>query len=403
MVPTLNEIRHAISNLRKWMEARPVPVSWQFWPATARVEYQPLGVVGILAAWNYPLFLSIAPAAGALAAGNRVILKPSELAPQTADLLRTIVAEHFPPEVLTVITGGHEIAAELSQLPFDHILYTGSARAGKLVMQAAAENLTPVTLELGGKCPAIVHKTYSMRRAAERILAGKLYNAGQTCVAPDYVLIPDYSRDIFLQRACDVAAAMYPKLVANPDYTRIINDNHYQRLTALIEEARQAGAEIVELNPASEDCNAANRVFPPTLVIDPPAGLGLMDEEIFGPILPIISYRELDDAIRYVNDRPRPLALYYFDESGQRVTDVMRRTVSGGAAINDCVLHVAQPNLPFGGVGPSGMGHYHGFDGFETLSKKKGVFVQGRWSSLGLLRPPYGKLARRMLKTIVGG
>jgi coniferyl-aldehyde dehydrogenase len=402
LFPVLHEIRYAAKHLKQWMEPRPIPVSWQFWPARARVIYQPLGVAGILSAWNYPLFLSLAPLAGAIAAGNHAMLKPSEVAPRTAELLQTTLRNLYPPEYITTVIGGADTAAEFSRLPFDHLLYTGSAGVGKLVMKAAAENLTPVTLELGGKSPALIHPDYPLRKAVERILAGKLYNAGQTCVAPDYVLVPRDRQDEFVQSAQAAAARMYPRLVDTRDYTRIINPRHYQRLEALVESARQAGAKAIEINPSAEKCNAENRVFPPMLLLNVTDEMPVMQEEIFGPVLPLVPYDGLDQAIAYINARPHPLALYYFDNNERRVRDVLARTTAGGVTVNDCIFHVGQPCLPFGGVGLSGMGHYHGFDGFETFSKKKGVFLQSRWTTLALLRPPYGSTARRLLKFIIG-
>lgn len=402
LFPALNELRHAARNLKSWMEPRHAAVPWQFWPARARVMYQPLGVAGILAAWNYPLFLSLAPVAGALAAGNHVMLKPSELAPRTAELMRSIIAELFPPDYVTVIVGDAETAAEFARLPFDHLLYTGSERVGRLVMEAASRNLTPVTLELGGKSPALIHPDYPLRTAAERIFAGKLYNAGQTCVAPDYVLLHEESKDEFVAIAQQVIAAMYPRLVDNRDYTRVVNARHYARLLGLVDDARREGAQVIEVNPGGEASNETNRVFVPTLLLNVRDHMAVMQEEIFGPVLPVVLYKKLDDALDYVNARPHPLALYYFDRNGKRVQDVLRRTMAGGVTVNDCMFHVGQPNLPFGGVGASGMGHYHGFDGFETFSKKKGVFLQSRWTPLSLLRPPYGERARRILKTLVG-
>jgi len=402
LFPVLNEIRHAARNLKSWMEPRHAAVPMQFWPARARVMYQPLGVVGILAAWNYPLFLSLAPVAGALAAGNHVMLKPSELAPRTAELMRSIVAALYPPDYVTVIVGDAETAAEFARLPFDHLLYTGSERVGRLVMKAASENLTPVTLELGGKSPALIHPDYPLRTAVERIFAGKLYNAGQTCVAPDYVLLQEARKDEFVALAQRVIAAMYPRLVDNRDYTRVVNERHYARLRGLVNDARRGGAEVIEVNPGSEASNETNRVFVPTLLLNVSDRMAVMQEEIFGPVLPVVLYKELEEAIDYVNARPHPLALYYFDNNGRRIEDVLRRTLAGGVTVNDCMFHVGQPNLPFGGVGASGMGHYHGFDGFETFSKKKGVFLQSRWTPLSLLRPPYGERARRILKMLVG-
>jgi len=402
LFPTLAEIRHAIAHLKRWMAPRRVSVSWQFWPARAKVLYQPLGVVGVLSAWNYPLFLSLVPLANALAAGNHVMLKPSEYAPRTAELMASIAAELYPPDYVTVILGEADTGSLFSQLPFDHLLYTGSARVGKLVMRAASENLTPVTLELGGKSPALVHRDYPLEKAAERILAGKLYNAGQTCVAPDYVLIPSDRQAKFIELARSIIARMYPSLGVNADYTRIINAHHYQRLLALLEDARSKGAKLIEINPAGEQCDAASRVFAPTLIAEVRDDMDVMQEEIFGPILPVVSYGTLEEAMAYVNARPHPLAFYYFDHDAARIQQVLEKTFAGGVTVNDCMFHVGQCGLPFGGVGPSGMGRYHGFDGFETFSKKKGVFFESRWTALSLLRPPYGATARRLLKFIVG-
>ncbi len=403
LVPTLGEIRDARKHLKEWMEPREVPVGWQFQPASARIEMQPKGVVGILGAWNYPLFLTVAPAAGAIAAGNRVMIKPSDLAPRTGALLQQIVEKIFPRDYICVINGGADVAEDFSRLPFDHLLYTGSGRVGKLVMKAAAENLTPVTLELGGKSPALIHPEYPLERAAERILTGKLYNAGQTCVAPDYLLLPKTRLDEFLKIAPRIVANMYPKLAANPDYTRIIDAAHYRTLAQLLADAQGKGAKIVQINPANETCNEENQVFPPTLLLNVSDEMTVMQDEIFGPLLPIVTYETLDDAIAYINARPHPLALYYFDANNARVKNVLARTTAGGVTVNDCIFHVGQTGLPFGGIGPSGMGHYHGYHGFETFSKKKGVFIEGRWTSFSLLRPPYGVLARRILAFLTRG
>jgi coniferyl-aldehyde dehydrogenase len=364
---------------------------------------QPKGVVGILGAWNYPLFLTIGPAVGAIAAGNHVMIKPSELAPRSGALLEEIIAKTFPPDYVTVVNGGSEIAQEFSSLPFDHLLFTGSARIGKLVMKAAAENLTPVTLELGGKSPALVHPDYPLETAAERILTGKLYNAGQTCVAPDYVLLPTDRLEKFAVTAGESVIRMYPRLVANPDYTRIIDAAHYRTLAALVADAVQKGAQAISINTANEACNEENRVFPPTLLLGVTDDMTVMQQEIFGPILPVVPYDTLDGAIDYINARPHPLALYYFDLRASRVKDVLARTSAGGVTVNDCVFHVGQCGLPFGGIGPSGMGHYHGVHGFETFSKQKGIFLESRWTPLSLLRPPYSNLARRILGFLMGG
>jgi coniferyl-aldehyde dehydrogenase len=401
IVPTLGEIRNARKNLKRWMEARDVAVGWQFWPASARIEMQAKGVVGILGAWNYPVFLTIGPAVSALAAGNRVMIKPSEIAPRTGALLEEMIAKTFARDYVAVVNGGLDVAQEFAALPFDHLLYTGSTRVGKLVMKAAAENLTPVTLELGGKSPALVHPDYPLHTAVERIMAGKLYNAGQTCVAPDYALIPRARGEEFLKLAADVAAKMYPKLVDNADYTRIIDAAHYRTLAGHVGDAKAKGATAIEVNPAAESCDEQNRVFAPVLMTDVNDTMTVMREEIFGPILPVLFYDSLDEAIEYVNGRPRPLALYYFDPKSSRVKDVLRRTVAGGVTVNDCVFHVGLSGLPFGGIGPSGMGEYHGVHGFETFSKKKAVFIESRWTALSLIRPPYGAVARGILKFLV--
>ena len=397
LVPLLNESRYARRHLSDWMKPRAAPVQWQTWPATARVTYQPLGVVGIVSPWNYPYYLTLTPLICALAAGNHVLVKPSETAPASADLMKSILAALYPPEYVSVVTGGAETAAAFVALPFDHVLFTGSTRVGKLVMKAASENLVPVTLELGGKSPVIVHESYSMQRAAERVATGKLYNAGQTCLAPDYALVPRHRRAEFVDRARQAIARMYPGLVNNPDYTRVINAHHYRRIAGLVEDARLKGAEVVPVNPAGEACDEGNRVFPPTIVTGVRDDMAIAREEIFGPVLGIVDYERLEDAVAHVNARPHPLAFYYFDDRPDRVTDVVGRVTSGGVTVNDCLFHVGQPALPFGGVGASGMGRYHGFDGFEAFSHKKGVFRQGRWSPLAWLRPPYTARTRRLL------
>jgi coniferyl-aldehyde dehydrogenase len=384
-----DQIRHARRHLKGWMRRRRVPSSWFLQPSRAFYQYQPLGVVGVIGAWNYPILLTLGPMLDALAAGNHVMLKPSEMAPRSAEVIAGIVAAAFPADYVTCVTGGADVAHEFSALPFDHLFFTGSTRVGRMVMAAAAPNLTPVSLELGGKSPAILHESYPLGRAVERVMSAKLYNAGQTCVAPDYVLLPAGREAAFEEEARRVVAQLYPRLIDNADCSRIVNARHYDRLTALIDGAAASGARVASINPAGEPVEAASRVFLPTLVFGADAATALMREEIFGPILPVIAYRTLDEAIAYVNERPRPLALYYFDEDGARVDRMLAATMSGGVTVNDCLYHLAQHNLPFGGVGPSGMGHYHGFDGFQTFSKKRGVMVQRRWSATALLRPPY--------------
>ena len=401
LFPLLDQIRHARRHLRKWMRRTRVGSTWFLMPSRAYVVHQPLGVVGVIGAWNYQLLLTLGPLVDAIAAGNHVILKPSEVTPRSAEVIAAIVAERFTPEYVTVVLGGAEVASELASLPFDHVIFTGSTRVGHLVMRAASENLTPVTLELGGKSPAIVHESYSLERALTSILAGKLYNAGQTCVAPDYVLVTEERAGQVESIARAVVARLYPALVANADYTRIVSARHYERLVAAVDEARSRGARVVAINPAGEAIERSSKVFPPTLVFDAPDDTTLMREEIFGPVLPIVTYRSLDAAVAYVNARPRPLALYYFDDDRRRIDYIVGATTSGGVCINDTVFHLAQHNLPFGGVGPSGMGHYHGLDGFQQFSKKKGVMHQSRLSPGGIFRPPYGPRSRALLERML--
>jgi coniferyl-aldehyde dehydrogenase len=401
LLPLHDQIRHARRHLKRWMRRRRVGSTWFLLPSRAFYQYQPLGVVGVIGAWNYQLLLTLGPLVDALAAGNHVMLKPSEITPCSAEVIARIVAERFPPEYVTCVTGGPEVASAFSALPFDRLFFTGSTRVGHLVMEAASRNLTPVTLELGGKSPAIVHESYPLRRAVERIMMGKLYNAGQTCVAPDYVLLHAGAESAFEAEARRAAADLFPRLVDNRDYTRIVNRRHYERLAAAVADAAAKGARVVTLNPAGEQPTIDNKVFPPTLIFDPRDSMVVMEEEIFGPVLPVVTYRTLDEAIAYVNARPHPLALYYFDDDSHRVDEVLRRTISGGVTINDCIFHLGQHNLPFGGVGPSGMGQYHGVDGFVTFSKKRGVMVQRRWAATPLFRPPYGERTRRLIDILL--
>jgi acyl-CoA reductase-like NAD-dependent aldehyde dehydrogenase len=399
----VSEIRHARAHLREWMRSQPRDVGLAFLPATAEVVLQPLGVVGIISPWNYPVQLALAPLVGALAAGNRAILKPSELVPETAAALAALVAEAFAPDRVTVVTGGADVGEAFTRLPFDHLVFTGSTRVGKVVMRAAAENLVPVTLELGGKSPTLVGKGISARAAAEKVMAGKCFNAGQTCVAPDYALVPREELTAFVAECEAAVGRMYPTLASNPDYTSIVNDRHYGRLRGYLDEARDRGAKVVEINPARETLDPAKRKLAPTLVVDPPEDLAVMQEEIFGPILPIKTYATLDEAIGFVNDRPRPLALYYLGYDEDETSRVVSRTVAGGMCINETMIHVGVDDLPFGGVGPSGMGHYHGQEGFETFSKKKSVFRQSRLSGSALLRPPFGRAIELLLKLLIRG
>jgi len=399
--PLLDQIKHALKHLKRWMRPQRVGTGFAFLPGRSYIVYQPLGVVGILSAWNYPLLLALSPLVDAIAAGNHVMLKPSELAPRTAELLKAFLSELFPEEYVAVVVGGVEVAEAFVSLPFDHILFTGSTRVGRLVMKAAAENLTPVTLELGGKCPTIVHPDFDLQTAVRRIWVGKLYNAGQTCIAPDYVLLHRSRLDGFVELSRQIVPRLYPRLVENPQYTRIVSRAHYERLQQLVEDAREKGARIVEINPAGEPCGPDNKVFPPTVAWDVRNEMIVMQEEIFGPVLPLVPYETLEEAVEFVNARPRPLALYYFDTDSKRVDFVLKNTLSGGVTVNDVLFHIAQQNLPFGGVGPSGMGEYHGVHGFRRFSKARAVFRQSRFAFTGLIAPPYGKLTEWAVRFLV--
>ncbi len=397
--PAIGAARHARRHLKRWMKPERRPTGFWFLPGRSRVICQPLGVVGIVVPWNYPLYLAVGPAVSALAAGNRVLVKMSEAAPATGALFASLVAQRFDPDVLAVINGGPEVARAFTALPFDHLLFTGSTPVGRQVMRAAAENLTPVTLELGGKSPAIVGRGIAVGEAADRIAYGKCLNAGQTCIAPDYALVPRESVEAFAAATRKSIAAMYPRLRDNPDYTAIINASHRARLANYLEDARAKGARIDEINPDAEDF-AGSAKMPPALVLDPKEDMRVMQDEIFGPILPVVPYDTLDDAIAYVNARPRPLALYVFDRERAAIDRVLAETVSGGVTVNETILHIAQEELPFGGVGPSGMGEYHGRAGFDTFSKRKAVFFPSRLSALKMLRPPYGARFEALLKLL---
>ncbi len=400
--PVIASARHTLRHLSSWMKPKGVAPGLELLPGRARVLYQPLGVVGIISPWNYPFNLAAVPLIAALAAGNRVMLKPSELTPRTSDFLAGFLSKLFPVEKVATVLGGPEMGAAFAALPFDHLFYTGSTAVGRRVMLAAAENLTPVTLELGGKSPCIVAQDAALPAAAESIASGKLLNAGQTCVAPDYALVPEARREEFLGLLQDAVKKLYPSLRRNRDYTAIVNERHYARIARYIEEARQRGVRILEINPLNEPLPAEERKIAPTLLIDPPDDLALMREEIFGPVLPIKSYGSLEEAISYVNSQPRPLALYYFGTGKANRDDVLSRTVSGGVSINDTLTHFAAESLPFGGVGASGMGAYHGEYGFQTFSHRKGVFLQSRFSGARFLRPPFGRVADGMLKFMLG-
>ena len=396
--PAQSAIRHTLHHLAAWMRPKRVSVGLELVPASARILYQPVGVVGIISPWNYPFNLAIVPLVAALAAGNRVMLKPSELTPRTADFLAELLAGLFPAEQVATIVGGPETGQAFAKLPFDHLLYTGSTAVGRLIMQAAAENLTPVTLELGGKSPCILGEDAALPKAVESIVYGKLLNAGQTCIAPDYVLLPERRLEEFVGLATETVQKFYPTLAGNADYTSIINERHYRRIAQYVAEAKAKGTRVIEINPAHDALPAEARKLPPTLVIEPGDDLAVMHEEIFGPVLPIKTYRALDDAIDFVNRRPRPLALYYFGADTGRRDEVLRKTISGGAAVNTTLFHFVAENLPFGGIGASGIGAYHGEFGFQTFSHRKGVFLQSRLNASRLLHPPFGRFTDLLLR-----
>jgi acyl-CoA reductase-like NAD-dependent aldehyde dehydrogenase len=405
VVPALMMVRAALANLTAWMRPERRGRSILFWPGRNEVHRQPKGVVLIISTWNYPLLLTVGPLTAALAAGNRVIVKPSELTPSTSALLKRRLEGELGSDRVTVALGGPEVAEGLCRLPFDHILFTGSTSVGKKVMAAAAQNLVPVTLELGGKSPAIVHADCDLPRAVERIVRGKLLNAGQTCIAPDYALVPRNRIEDFLHLFRETASRFYPRILDNPDYTSIINDRHYARLLALIEDARNKGARIETIDTADELAGAAgspqSRKIAPAAIAGVTNAMAITREEIFGPLLPVIAYDKLEEAIAYVNARPRPLALYYFDTDRGRIRHILQSTVAGGVTVNDTLYHIAQDELPFGGVGMSGMGSYHGRDGFDTFSHAKGTFRQTRLASADLLTPPYDAWFRRIVRFVI--
>jgi coniferyl-aldehyde dehydrogenase len=391
----LSEIKHATKHLKKWMAPQRISTTLQFAPARNRLIPQPLGVVGIISPWNYPLQLTLAPAVAALAAGNRVMIKPSELVPRFSALLVEVIAQKFDAGEI-VVTGIEEgIAQAFAALPFDHLMFTGSTRVGRLIAEAAGRNLTPVTLELGGKSPAIIDRSADLDEAAERIAYGKLLNAGQTCIAPDYALVPQNSVQDFAEKLQGHVRRMFGTDPANKDYTSIVSDRHYARLEALVADAAAKGATIMQAARPDDPAWKSKRKFPPSIIVGATPEMSVMQEEIFGPLLPVIGYREAAEPIAHINAHDRPLALYWFGKDSAARDEVLARTVSGGVTVNDCLFHFAQINQPMGGVGASGTGAYHGEWGFRTLTKLKPVFYRSRFNRLADLYPPYGaKIAR---------
>jgi coniferyl-aldehyde dehydrogenase len=400
---SIGPLKHAKANLRRWMkpEKRPTsPALLGLFGAKAELRYQPKGVVGVISPWNFPVNLTFAPLAGVLAAGNRAMIKPSEYTPATSALMASMIGGAFSEEEIAVVTGGLEIGEVFAHLAFDHMIFTGATGVARHVMRAAADNLVPLTLELGGKSPVILGRSADVATAAARIMNGKTLNAGQICLAPDYVLAPRDKVDAFVGEAQASVRRMFPTIKDNPDYTAIVAQRHYDRIMGHIEDARAKGARIVEIKPEGEDLTQQeHRKIAPTLIIDPTDDMTVMQEEIFGPVLPVKTYDSVGEAVAYVNAHDRPLGLYYFGDDAAEREQVLTATTSGGVTVNDVIFHIAQEELPFGGVGPSGMGSYHGQDGFKEFSHKKSIYTQLKKDIGPLLqmRPPYGAGFRKFL------
>ncbi|WP_310385251.1 coniferyl aldehyde dehydrogenase [Roseateles sp.] len=385
--------KHAQKHLKAWMRTRRMPTALHYLPASNRLMRQPLGVVGVVSPWNYPYYLAMAPALAALAAGNRVMIKPSELTPATSNLMAKMVSEFFAPEEMQVITGDADVGRAFTQLPFDHLFFTGSTAVGRHVAQAAAQNLTPVTLELGGKSPALIDRSCNLKLTAERLAYGKLLNAGQTCVAPDYLLVPKEMVEPLAEAIVQAMQRLYPKLESNPDYSSIAAERHLTRLQGLLSDARSRGARLL---PTHQETMTGRKLVP-HLLLNVTDEMAVMREEIFGPLLPIVGYDSVDEALDYISQRERPLALYWFGQDALTQQRVLEQTHAGGVTINDCIWHLGQEDQPFGGVGASGMGSYHGEWGFRTFSKEKPVFSQARFAGTKLFYPPYGKTFTALL------
>ena len=403
----IGPMEHAKKNLKTWMKTEkrkaaiaPLGSALSLLGAKAEVKYQPKGVVGAISPWNFPVNLALAPLAGIIAAGNRVMHKPSELTPASSDTLKSMIEEYFDEGEMAVFIGGPEVGAAFSGLAFDHMLYTGSTAVARHVMKAAAENLVPLTLELGGKSPVVVGKSAKMQDVAQRVMQGKTMNAGQICLAPDYALVPEEKVEEFVQASVEVTSEMYPDMKDNDDFTSIVNQKHFDRIQGLLEDAKEKGADIVEINPSNEDFSQQpHHKIPPTLLLNPSEDMKIMQEEIFGPVLPVKTYKDVSEPVEYINSKDRPLGLYYFGDDKKEMQNVLENTTSGGVTINDVVFHVGQDNAPFGGVGPSGTGSYHGVEGFKNFSHTKTIYTQSKFDGLfGLFRPPFGSKAKSAIK-----
>jgi coniferyl-aldehyde dehydrogenase len=398
VIPLIQAVNYLRRNVAKWMRPERRRVALHFLPGRARVYYQPVGVIGIVSPWNYPLSLAVMPLLSAIAAGNRAILKPSELTPATGNLLKLMLRDIFPEEQVAVVTGGPELGPAFSRLPFDHLVFTGSTKVGRTVMREAAENLVPVTLELGGKSPTLVGPDADIETAAGSVAYGKLANAGQTCIAPDYVLVHEKDAAAFVASYDATATKFYPDGGDDQNYTSIASARHYTRLRDLLDDAQKKGARVIESGKSS---GGNTRKLPSAIVFNVTDDMAILREEIFGPILPVVTYRTLDEAIAYINRKPRPLALYYFGNSSEDRRKVLTRTISGNVTVNDTLMHYVQNALPFGGVGSSGMGAYHGIEGFKSFSHAKGVFEQSRWNFGGILRPPFNRTTDMVIRYLL--
>ncbi|WP_095011110.1 coniferyl aldehyde dehydrogenase [Tsuneonella mangrovi] len=403
---TVNFGKYCLKNMDKWSrpEKRKVTFPLGLLGAKAEVRYEPKGVIGILAPWNFPVNLSFNPLMQAFAAGNRAMIKPSEFTERTSDLMAELVAKYFDPSECVVVTGGPEVAHAFSSLPFDHLVFTGSTATGRKVMEAAAKNLVPVTLELGGKSPVFLGRSADIAKAGERIALGKMMNAGQICLAPDYMYVPEDMEEGAVAAVQLGVHNMYPKLRDNEDYASIVSDRHFERLQGLVADAKDKGAEVIEVNPGDEDFSATNiRKMPLTILRNVTDDMAAMQEEIFGPVLPVKTYKQVTEAIDYVNEHDRPLGLYYFGEDAGEREQVLTRTISGGVTVNDVIFHVSMDDLPFGGVGPSGIGSYHGVEGFREFSHARSVYTQPKIdiAKLGGFKPPYGAATEKAVKTMM--
>lgn len=407
IMPSVTAAKYCLKHMDAWAktEKRKPNFPLGLFGAKAELRYEPKGVVGVVSPWNFPVGLTIGPVAQAFAAGNRVMIKPSEFTEDTSALMKEVFARYFAEDEMAVFTGGPDVGQAFCSLPFDHLLFTGATSVGKHILRAAADNLVPVTLELGGKSPTILGRSANIERAGERIAMGKMLNAGQICLAPDYMIVPQELEDRAIGAVSNAVSAMYPTLLNNDDYTSVVNARHRDRIQGLIDDAKAKGAEAIEVNPGNEDFSASNgHKMPLTILRNVDDDMKVMQDEIFGPVLPIKTYKGIDEAIDYVNAHDRPLGLYYFGEDARERERVLTRTISGGVTVNDVIMHVSMDDLPFGGVGPSGMGSYHGPEGFKTFSHARSVYTQPKFdlAKLAGLKPPYGPATRKTLARELG-